>query len=611
MTVVSMRKIYGCGVVLLAVLAVWTGLAQWSVQADDREPAGTPEAKSGATAGQARDRKDPAIGRRVPNFVLPDPSGKQVGLADFREKTSLILVFLNCQCPISNQYIPVLNELASKFADRGVGIVAINSHAGDSPEKIAKHQADFKLAFPVLCDGHQQAADILGAERTGEVFLLDPQRFVRYHGRIDDRFQYTTKRDEPQRHDLVLALEALLAGRDIEVQTTEVQGCLFGRSQPRTTKGEITYSKQIARIIQQKCQDCHHPDTAAPFALLTYQDAVNWAAMMKEVILQRRMPPWHADSRFGEFSEERRLTQAEIDQVLAWMNDGMPEGNPADLPPTIDYPDGWRIGEPDVVYEIPKEVTIPAKGTVPYIYFETPTNFKEDMYIQAAEARPGNRAVVHHIVLFYKEPGGKGGQLFENWIDGAAPGNVPLVLPEGTGRRIPAGATLVWQMHYTATGKEEKDLSKYAFRFCKQKPEREARVLGIRNERFRIPPGDPNFRVDSKFRAPRDLLLYSFAPHMHVRGKDFEYRAVYPDGRTEILLSIPQYDFNWQSAYRLKSPKLIPAGTTIECTAHFDNSKGNPANPDPSKTVGWGDQTWQEMMIGYVDCITADPETAK
>jgi hypothetical protein len=237
------------------------------------------------------------------------------------------------------------------------------------------------------------------------------------------------------------------------------------------------------------------------------------------------------------------------------------------------------------------------------MYFETPTNFTEDVYIQAAEARPGNRAAVHHMILFYKAPGEKRGRLFENWIDGAAPGNIPLRLPDGIGRRIPAGSTLLWQMHYTATGKEEHDRSQYGIRFCKERPRQESRIAAILDQRFRIPAGDPNFRVQSKFTAPRDMLMYSLSPHMHVRGKDFDFRAFYPDGKHEILLSVPQYDFNWQSAYRLKSPKLVPAGTRIECTAHYDNSKGNPANPDPSKEVRWGDQTWQEMMIGYVDFV--------
>lgn len=606
---------YGSCLVLAAVIAIFACLAIPAAPADDssaakaapQSTAAADSADSKAKPAETAPRKDDAVGRRVPNFVLPDSQGHEVGLADFREKKYVALVFLNCQCPISNQYLPILNEIQQNYGERGLALVGVNSQSADTPEKIAEHAKAFQIAFPVLSDARQTAADILGAERTCEVFLLDPQRVVRYHGRIDDRHQYTTKRDEPTRHDLTAAIDALMADEEVAVKSTDVAGCLISRPRRTAAKGEITYSKQIARIIQEKCQDCHHPNTAAPFALMTYEDAVNWAAMMKEVVLQRRMPPWHADPRFGDFREERRLSQNEIDDVVAWINDGTPRGDPKDLPASVDYPDGWRIGTPDVVLELPREVTLPATGTIPYLYFETPTNFKEDMYIQAAEARPGNRAAVHHILLFYKAPGEKQGRLFENWIDGAAPGNIPLQLPEGTGRRIPAGSTLVWQMHYTATGKEEKDRSQYAFRFCKERPKREARVASIRNHRFKIPAGDANYKVDSNFTTSKDVLLYSFSPHMHVRGKDFEYRAIYPDGKNEVLLSVPQYDFNWQSAYHLKSPKRLPAGTRIECTAHYDNSKGNPANPDPTKQVTWGDQTWQEMMIGYVDYVDDAP----
>ncbi|MFN0051019.1 MAG: redoxin domain-containing protein [Planctomycetales bacterium] len=544
-----------------------------------------------------------AIGRRVPHFVLADPSGAQVGLADFHAKKLVVVTFLTCECPISNQYIPALNELSAKLADQGVQFLGVNSQGGDAPEKIAAHAKEFGITFPVLCDPQQAVADMLGARRTCETFVLDAQRMVRYQGRIDDRIQQGARRDKASRDDLTLAIAELLEGKEVATKTTEVAGCLITRPRRAAPKGEVTYSKQVSRILQEKCQDCHHPNTAAPFALMTYDDAVNWSQMIVEVILQRRMPPWHADPRYGNFRAERRLSQEEIDTLVAWVQDGTPQGDPGDAPPNIEYPDGWRIGEPDVVFEIPREITVPAQGTIPYIYLETPTNFTEDMWIQAAEARPGNRAAVHHIVLFYKAPGQKRGNLEQNWIDGAAPGNTPLQLPEGVGRRIPAGSTLIWQMHYTATGKEEKDRSQYAFKFYKRPPQREARVEPIANQRFRIPPGDPHFQVTSNVTLPRTALIYSFSPHMHVRGRDFEYKAIFPDGRSETLLSVPQYDFNWQSAYRLKEPLRLPAGTRIECTAHFDNSPGNPANPDPTKTVGWGDQTWEEMMIGYVDCV--------
>lgn len=580
--------------------------AAFPVSAPSDETAGTTQKSTVTVPAEVETKgaiaKGSPIGRRVPPLVLEDPAGKPVSLADFREKNFLVLTFINCECPLSNQYLPVLNEIQAKYSEHGLQLIAINSHAGNSKDRIAAHAKDFAISFPVLCDPRQVAADVLGAQRTCETFLLDPQRYVRYHGRIDDRYQYSAKRERPTRDDLTVALDDLLAGKPVAVAETTVEGCLISRSRATVKRDEINYSKQVSRIFREKCEVCHHPNTAAPFSLLTHDDATNWSAMIREVVLQRRMPPWHADPRFGDFKEERRLSQEEIDTIVAWVDGGAPAGDPKDLPPAKDYPDGWKIGEPDVVFQLPVDVPIPAKGTIPYLYFKTPTNFKEDMWIQAAEARPGNRAAVHHILLFYEVKGQKP-DLMKNWIDGAAPGNTPLQLPEGTGRRIPAGASLVWQMHYTATGKPEIDRSQFAFKFCKEKPKFEAKVEGIVNQRFRIPPGDPNYLITSAHTFKSDALLYSFSPHMHMRGKDFEYRAIYPDGRNEIICSIPQYDFNWQAAYRLKQPLRLPKGTRIECSAHFDNSKGNPANPDPTKTVKWGDQTWEEMMIGYVDYV--------
>ncbi|MCY2967796.1 MAG: peroxiredoxin, partial [Planctomycetota bacterium] len=296
-----------------------------------------------------------------------------------------------------------------------------------------------------------------------------------------------------------------------------------------------------------------------------------------------------------------------LDTLLAWIDDGMPAGDLANVPAPRDYPDGWRIGTPDVVFEIPEEVTIPATGVVPYLYFETPTNFKEDMWLQAAEARPGNRAAVHHIILYYKVPGSKSKRDFrDNWLDGSAPGNTPLMFPVGVGRRIPAGASLVWEMHYTATGKEEKDRSHYALKFHKEKPAREAHMMAVMNNKFRIPAGDPNHKVVSRMTLPFNGEILAYAPHMHLRGKDFEYKAIFPDGKSEVLMSMPQYDFNWQTGYGLKQPLRLPKGTVLECTAHFDNSAGNPNNPDSTQEVRWGDQTWQEMMIGFVDVVPTE-----
>jgi hypothetical protein len=325
------------------------------------------------------------------------------------------------------------------------------------------------------------------------------------------------------------------------------------------------------------------------------------------------MPPWFADPHFGNFGNDRRLKPADLQALLAWLDGGMEMGDKKDLPAEKTYADGWVIGKPDVIFEMPKTEDVPASGTVPYMYYVTPTNFKEDVWVTAAEARPGNRGVVHHIIVSYRDPKSKGNNgrgAGDGFLVGTAPGDMPLILRPGIARRIPAGSDLIWQMHYTPNGKAGQDRSQVGLIFYKGKepPKYNSQTIGISNGNFVIPPGEANQKVESEWEVPRDTLLLSFMPHMHLRGKDFKYDVTYPDGKTETLLSVPRYDFNWQLAYREANPLKLPKGTKIHCTAHFDNSAANKANPNPKQEVTWGDQTWEEMMIGWVDFIWEQPE---
>ncbi len=543
------------------------------------------------------------LGRRVPSFALKDAAGEMRSLADYSDKRAVVLVFVSTECPIANEYLPVIADLASKESEQSVQWLAIYSSPSDDAAKIAAHVKQFGIKIPALHDVDQQVLQATGADRTAQAVLLDARRVVRYAGRIDDRFGYDYHRDKPTRTDLAIAIDELLAHKEISVPTTPLQGCRIGRRKPDRPTADVTYCNQVVRIVQEKCQTCHRPGTVAPFSLLEPDDAVHWADMIREVVLERRMPPWLADSRYGKFANDRRLSQAEIDTLVGWIDAGSPLGDRSQMPPPRKFADGWTIGEPDVVFELPHEVTVPATGTVPYRYFETPTNFKEDVWIQAAEARPGNRKAVHHIIAFYKETGGDERRVQDQWIAGTAPGDMALVLPPGVARKIPAGAIIVWQMHYTPTGKEETDRSQLGLIFYKGKdpPQHNIQTHGVGNHRFLIPAGEANYQVESGFTLPRDATILSFMPHMHLRGKDFTYRATYPDGRIETLLSVPRFDFSWQSTYRCAEPLHLPKGTRINCTAHYDNSADNPANPDPTKSIRWGDQTWDEMMIGYVD----------
>ena len=371
-----------------------------------------------------------------------------------------------------------------------------------------------------------------------------------------------------------------------------------------------TFSRDVAPVLYRRCAECHRQGEIAPMSLMSYQDARPWAKAIKERVLERSMPPWLADPRWGHFENDRRLSQPEIDTIAAWADAGAPEGNPADLPPPPKLEPGWIIGKPDMVVKLEQDYPVPADGVMPYKYLTVPTGFTEDKWIQAAEIRPGTRGVVHHIIVFVQEPGfqadpaspsGDGRRGVK--LAGFAPGEQPKVWPKGTAKLVKAGSNFVFQMHYTPNGKPATDRSYIGLLFAKDPVERKALTGTAINATFKIPPGDGNYEVRSSWTAKEDVRIVDLMPHMHLRGKDFTYTAVYPDGRSEIVLQVPKYNFNWQLLYRFREPLLLPKGSRLDCVAHFDNSPNNKYNPDPAKEVRWGPQTWEEMMIGWFDYV--------
>ncbi|MCX6591638.1 MAG: thiol-disulfide isomerase [Acidobacteria bacterium] len=380
-----------------------------------------------------------------------------------------------------------------------------------------------------------------------------------------------------------------------------------------------TFHKDVLPILQRNCQECHRAGEAAPMALTTYDQVRPWAKAIKASVSSKKMPPWFAEEGVGKFHNERKLTPVELATLTAWADGGAPAGNPKEAPAPAKFVTGWSIGQPDLVIEMPQAVEVPAAGTVEYTYMIIPTGFKEDRWIQMAEVRPGDRAVTHHVIAFLrpagskwfagrelgvpfipKKGGGEGGGATELLV-GYAPGLPPAVLPEGQAKLVKAGTDIVLQLHYTSNGKATTDRSRLGLIFSKAEPKQRVMTLQATNARFVIPPQEANHRVDSQMTLYQETELVSLMPHMHLRGKDFEYRAIYPTGETETLLRVPKYDFNWQLYYYVAGNKKLPKGTRIECTAHFDNSANNPANPDPKAEVRWGDQSWEEMMIGWFD----------
>lgn len=420
---------------------------------------------------------------------------------------------------------------------------------------------------------------------------------------------------------------------------------LLANAAQKSNTATVTFTKDVAPILYRNCAQCHRPGEMAPMSLIQYKEVRPWARSVKEKVLNKEMPPWYADPNHGVFANDPRLSDADIATIRAWVDGGAKEGDPKDLPPAPKSTDtGWKFGKPDVVLSMTAEATIPADGTVPYKYYVVPTNFTEDKFVQFAQIKRGDPAVVHHVIIGVREPGNGplppageinlGAQRFnpetsqandpqrqqlaqrnnnpDGMLIGWAPGMSPLMLKPGEAKLVKKGSVLVFQMHYTTNGVASKDRTEVGLWFAKAPVEKRVITKGVMVDprKLVIPPGDGNFETHSSFTFPDDSHILSFMPHMHVRGKDFEYKLVYPDGKETILLRVPKYDFNWQLSYFVKQPIAVPKGSRIECTAHHDNSAGNKFNPDPSITVRWGDQTWEEMMIGWID-YTVDGQNLK
>jgi mono/diheme cytochrome c family protein len=390
-------------------------------------------------------------------------------------------------------------------------------------------------------------------------------------------------------------------------------GALATAAGPTTN---VTFTKDVAPILYNRCVECHRPGEIAPMSLLTYKDVRPWARSIRERVVERSMPPWSADPKYGHWANDPRLSEQEISTIVEWVNSGAPKGEDKDLPPMPRFTDGWTIGTPDAVIQMTEEYTVPADGTVQYLYFSMPTGFTEDKWIQAMEIRPGNRSVVHHVIAYAQDPsvkdtnpGGEGElRRGRTHLGGITPNKTGVVYAPGTARLIKKGSNIVFQMHYTTNGQVSKDRTKIGFVFAKEPGKRMIVTGNAANARFVIPPGESSHEVKSSKTFDEDVLITSFMPHMHVRGKSFVYTAIYPDGRSEILLNVPKYDFNWQHTYIPKQPIALPKGSRLDCVAHFDNSEKNKFNPDPKKEVRWGDQTWEEMMIGWFTYTPASPQ---
>ena len=567
---------------------------------------------------------DHGVGRLVPDLAFTDLAGKPGRLSDYRAAPALVIALTSASCPVTQKFAPTLARLEKEFSARGVLFLFVNPIATDPPAEILAAINQHAFGGRVVHDRASDLVTALAAQTTAEVFVLDAARTLVYRGAVNDQYGLGYALDAPRKEFLRDALVAMLAGRAPLVAATEAPGCTLdlqlaalawpgAPTAPAGANSNVTYHNRISRIIQNNCLECHRDGGVAPFSLATYEDVRSHAGMIRKQVGRGAMPPWFAappaPGESSHWKNDRSLNLTDKSDLLAWLGStDKPLGQPADTPLPRTFPVGWQIGQPDAVLQFPHPVAIKAEGVMPYQTIRVETKFKEDKWVQGYEVQPTARAVVHHVIVRVHQPGEKsrvkkddGADERDGFFAAYVPGNTFARFPPGFGKKIPAGSTVSFQMHYTPNGTATVDQTKLGLIFSAAPPHHVIQVTGLANPRLNIPPGDANHPETTSITLPTEVTLLSFTPHMHVRGKAARYEAVLPDGTRRRLLDVPAYDFNWQLQYQFAEPPTLPRGTRLIYTAWYDNSTGNPANPDPTKTVRWGPQTFDEMMLGYVE----------
>ena len=543
-------------------------------------------------------------GQRVDNFRLLDHKGASHELYYLSDIKAVVIITQGNGCPIVRKALPDLKNISDRYAAQGVSFLLLNSNLQDDRASVAKEVAEFGIAFPVMMDTTQLIGESLGVERTAEVLVIDPKTWkLAYRGPIDDRLHYAAQKPAAGKHYLVAALDAVLAGREVSESAVDAPGCLvnFPERDNRVAHKQISYAQTIAPMLIDKCMSCHRAGGIGPWAMSDYQKVRGFAPMMREVLRTQRMPPWNADPHFGRFVGDRSLSVEQVQTLVHWIEAGAPRGEGEDpLVSASQRPwSEWTLGEPDLIVEVPA-FEVPASGAVSYQYPVARNPLDRDRWIRAVEIQPGDRAVVHHVLAGIVDPKrpqfvGSIGEL-----GGYAPGKNAAPYPEDTGILLRKDASFRFQMHYTPNGKVVTDVTRIGIYFYDAPPKHELKMNLIYDTRLSIPAHAKSHSESLEHVFEGDVMLYSLLPHAHLRGKAAKYTAFYPDGREETLLSVPKLDFNWQTTYFFQDPKLLPGGTRVRLDMTWDNSAQNPLNPDPHQTVGWGDQTWEEMNVGWL-----------
>jgi peroxiredoxin len=579
--------------------------------------------------GNAEERPAGTVPAPNLDFSLLDTEGGIHSLRTRPGRAALVVVFMGTECPIANGYVPELNRQFAALHEAGSGVEFFGVISDRSVTRAAasKHVAEFQLKFPVLFDASGELAGALKPSHTPEAFVIDRDGRLAYRGRIDDLYaDLGKKRTAPSRHDLVDAVAAVIASQPVATPRTEPVGCLYEPARGKKENAVVSYTRDIAPILQANCVACHREGEVAPFALANYTDAAKRARQIVRVTQSRFMPPWKPEPEFGHFLNERRLSERELALLSEWAEAGAPEGEAADLPPPPQFTEGWQYGEPDLVVKMEEPFEVPAGGRDIFRNFVIPVELTEDKLVSLAEFRPGNRRVVHHALFFLDRSGaarkkdaadpgpgygsfGGPGFLPSGSIGGWAPGGAPQPLRDGMGRQIQKGSDLVLQIHYHPSGKVEHDQSSIGIHFVKQKSQKAVIPITIIDRGLYFAPGADRHAISGSYTLPVETTMVVVIPHMHLLGRQAQATATLPDGTVEPLVRIKDWDFNWQDQYHLAQPRTFPKGTRLDYEAVYDNSEKNPLNPNsPPKEVTWGEETTDEMFLCFFLVTTARPE---
>ncbi|MFO1483188.1 MAG: redoxin family protein [Verrucomicrobiaceae bacterium] len=563
---------------------------------------------------------DHGVGRMVEDVALKTNDGSETRLSAAAGKNGLVVALFSATCPISGKLAPEVARLEKDMKAQDLNLLLVNAPPGQKADEITKFISDHGLKSKVALDADGKLAQVLSATTTTEVFLLDAARTLVYRGALNDQYGLGYAKDKPAHHYLRDAVASMLRGEPADIAATSAPGCALDLPvKTSVASTSVTYHRDIARIMQANCVECHHSGGVGPFALDSYDAVIEHAGMIRKQVDRGAMPPWFAAPLAGvdhsPWINDRSLPERDRADLLAWLASDRPRGDVADAPKPRQFPTEWSIGKPDAIIAAAKPISIKAEGTMPYQHVTVATDFPEDRWVRGYEILPTAREVVHHVIVTVYEKGQKvrrgGDEGNEGYWAAYVPGNTKLIYPEGFARKLPAGATVSFQIHYTPNGKAVQDTMRMGLLFAKEPPKYLVHTSALPNPRINIPAGAANHVETAQRKLPADVNAMALMAHMHVRGKAFKFEAVFPDGKTETLLDIPRYDFNWQLRYDYAKPRFIPRGTTIKVTAVYDNSTANPANPDPTKDIRWGQQTFDEMMIGYLEHYTPlNPEVA-